>query len=200
MLTRLRSGLQQSPISQETGTTNRQAAVLLALTDHPSEPEIVLTKRAEHLNSHSGQVAFPGGKWDETDKSLMETALRESHEEIGLPPERVEVLASLPSAETRFGIHVTPFVGVVPKDLQLEPNYDELDAIFNVPVSYFLDDDNRSRTDIFEGSMGRFWAPVWHYEGFEIWGFTAGILANFLNQTLNAGLGEESQAPVKIFA
>ncbi len=200
MLERLRTGLEHQTISLETGKTNRQAAVLLAVTDHPSEPEIVLTRRARHMNSHSGQVAFPGGKWDETDNSLMETALRESHEEIGLHPHKVEVLASLPAARTRFGIDVTPYVGVVPHGVELKPNYDELDAIFNVPVSFFLDDANRSRTDIFEGGAGRFWAPVWHHQGFEIWGFTAGVLTAFLNETLDAGLGEESQAPVKIYA
>ncbi|MCV6625617.1 MAG: CoA pyrophosphatase [Cellvibrionaceae bacterium] len=199
MLKRLRDGLEQQPISQESGKTSRQAAVLLAVTDHPVEPEIVLTRRAEHMNSHSGQVAFPGGKWEAQDRSLMETALRESHEEIGLHPQKVEILASLPAAYTRMGIHVTPFVGVVPHNIELEPNYDELDAIFSVPVSYFLGEDSRTRTDVFNGDKGRYWAPVWHYEGYKIWGFTAGVLTAFLNDTLGAGITEESAAPVKVY-
>lgn len=199
MLERFRAGLREKPLLVEEGSHRKQAAVLVAITDHPTEPQVVLTKRSEHLSTHSGQVAFPGGKWDETDSSLMATALRESHEEIGLDPKYVEVLASMPSSMTRFGIEVTPFVGVVPQDAILEPNYGELDAIFHVPVSYFLEDANRSRTDIFQGKKDRFWAPVWHYQGFEIWGFTAGVLATLFNDTLSAGLAEESQAPINVY-
>lgn len=198
MLEKLINGLQHQTLREKSGERQNQAAVLIAVTDHPSEPEIVLTRRAQHLNSHGGQVAFPGGKWDDTDNNLLYTALRESQEEIGLNPDCVDVKASLPPAMTRFGIKVTPYIGIVPQDALLTPNYDELDAIFKVPVSFFLDHNSRSRTDVFKGEQ-HFWAPVWFYQGFEIWGFTAGILAEFFNRTLEADIQEKNPAPVKIY-
>jgi len=199
MLGKLINGLQDQVLREKSGERQNQAAVLIAVTDHPTEPEIVLTKRAEHLNTHSGQVAFPGGKWDNTDSNLLHTALRESEEEIGLDPGLVDIRASLPPVVSRFGIKVTPYVGIVPQEAHLTPNYDELDAIFKVPVSFFLDPSSRSRTDVFEGER-RFWAPVWHHQGFEIWGFTAGILAEFFNRTLAAGIEEKNPAPVKVYS
>ncbi|NIB43011.1 CoA pyrophosphatase [Pseudomaricurvus alkylphenolicus] len=196
MLARVRSFLAASPYpSPDPKDYDKRAAVLIALTDHDDDPRIVLTKRAEHLNSHSGQVSLPGGKWDVEDASLLQTALRESWEEVGLQPELVEVLGALPVVQTYQGVNVAPFVGVVPKDVELVPNYQELDAIFQVPVSFFLRDE-RVRTDIFNRSVGHAWSPAYHFEGFEIWGFTARLLASFLNEALGADIHKESRAPV----
>ncbi len=177
-----------------------QAAVLLAMTDDPINPEIILTQRAQHLSTHSGEVSFPGGKLDEEDSSLRETALRESWEEIGLDPMSVEVLGQLPSVLTRWKIEVTTIVGIVPANAPLTANLGEIDSIFKVPVKYFLAD-QRVRTDRFQRGHVDFWAPVYHYEGYEIWGFTAGILVNFVNQIYDAGIeADSSDAPVKIFS
>jgi len=177
-----------------------QAAVLLAMTDDPINPEIILTQRAQHLSTHSGEVSFPGGKLDEVDRSLRETALRESWEEIGLDPLSVEVLGQLPSVHTLWKYEVTTIVGIVPTNAPLTANLGEIDSIFKVPVKYFLTD-QRTRTDRFQRGDVDFWAPVYHYEGYEIWGFTAGILVNFLNQIYDAGIeADSSDAPVKIFS
>ena len=175
------------------------AAVLLAVTDDSDNPEVILTLRADHLSTHSGEVSFPGGKVDAIDTSLGETALRESHEEIGLDPSRVTVLGSMPSVLTRWKIDVTPIVGIVPADIELSPNFDEIDSIFRVPLHYLLRDE-RVRTDVFRRQHIEFWAPVYHYEGYEIWGFTAGILVEFLNKVFDAEIRiDSSNAPQKLF-
>jgi 8-oxo-dGTP pyrophosphatase MutT (NUDIX family) len=172
------------------------AAVLIAITDHPESPEVVLTRRATHLNSHSGEVSLPGGKWEPEDPSLMYTALRETEEEIGLPPAQVEVLGGLPVFQTWKGISVVPYVGIIPQGLTFTPNYDELDAIFQVPLSFFMED-RRVRTDIFQREVGHLWSPAYDYNGYEIWGFTARLLVNFLNDVYEWNIQRENPAPTK---
>lgn len=171
------------------------AAVLLALTDEP-DPQVILTLRSQQLSSHSGEVSLPGGRWDETDPSLEFTALRETHEEIGLPAEEVRILGPLWTRSTRWQVQVTPWLGVVPADAHLTPNPGELDAIFHVPLSFFLDDP-RIRTDRITIDQRRIYLPAYEYEGFEIWGFTAGVLTEFLVRVLNAPIGRRDDVPVR---
>ncbi|MGH1371086.1 MAG: CoA pyrophosphatase [Cellvibrionaceae bacterium] len=197
MLQQLRSYLAASSVQAPEATDlSKPAAVLIALTDSPDNPSIVLTRRSQHLSSHSGEVSLPGGKWDFEDGSLETTALREAHEEIGLDPGLVEVLGALPVFQTWQGVEVTPIVGVVPETLNLTPNLDELDAIFQVPVQFFLDD-QRLRTDIFERKIGHIWSPAYEFEGFEIWGFTARLLVNFIGEAFDAQIQRDNPAPVK---
>lgn len=173
-----------------------RAAVLLALTDIEDDPQVVLTKRAEHLSSHSGEVSLPGGKCDPEDSSFEQTALRETWEEIGLPPEQVEVLSPLHMIATRQGVPVAPYVGIVPAQAELIPNPDELDAIFHLPLSFLLAD-NRIRTDIYHRDGLTFWSPAYEFEGYEVWGFTARLLVEFANSFLDAGIGRRNSAPIK---
>lgn len=173
-----------------------RAAVLLALTDIEDDPRVLLTRRALHLSSHSGEVSLPGGKWDEQDDSLEQTALREAWEEIGLLPASVNVLSPLGVISTRQGVAVAPYVGIVPAGLDLKPNLDELDAIFQLPLSFLLGD-QRIRTDIYHRDNETFWSPAYEYEGFEIWGFTARLLVEFVNEMLDAGIERENPAPIK---
>ncbi|ARN76053.1 NUDIX hydrolase [Oceanicoccus sagamiensis] len=123
-----------------------EAGVLMAITADAEAadciPEIILTRRAAHLSLHPGEAAFPGGKQDPTDKSLLATALREAHEEVALKPQQVEYLGALDQRITRSGIRVSPFVGIVPADYILTPNQDELDCIYKVPLSFFSDASN----------------------------------------------------------
>ncbi|WP_439133379.1 CoA pyrophosphatase [Pseudomaricurvus sp.] len=172
------------------------AAVLIAITDHPDEPEVILTRRAAHLNNHSGEVSLPGGKWETQDQNLQETALRETEEEIGLPPEKVEVLGGLPVFQTWKGINVAPFVGVIPQGLTFTPNYDELDAIFQVPLKFFMED-RRVRTDVFQREIGHLWSPAYDFEGYEIWGFTARLLVNLLNDVYELEIQKDNPAPIR---
>lgn len=163
-----------------------QAGVLLPLTNEP-EPSIVLTRRSDRLRTHRGQVALPGGRRDERDASLLETALRESEEEIALPPDRVEVLGTLDQVVSRFGILVTPYVGLIPPGLKFQPNPDELESVFQVPVSFFLKDE-RKRTDVISFRGVTLHVPCWQFEQYEIWGLSAIILTNFINIAFDAGI------------
>ena len=161
----------------------REAAVLIPLTDNNDNPEVILTLRSEHLSSHSGQVAFPGGKQDEEDDDLLVTALRETHEEVGIAPEQVEVLSPLRPMETRFGVKVTPYVGVVAEEIELTLNYDEISSAFRVPLQFLLDTPVGVDEIEYEGHM--LYIPRWHYEGYDIWGVTAIILCHFLQVTFD---------------
>lgn len=167
-----------------------KASVLIALTDHPTEPEVILTRRSVHLSSHSGEVAFPGGKHDLTDPDLLFTALREAEEEVGLKPEQVEVIAPLGQVMSKNRLQVTPWVGIVPHDVRLQANPDELDAIFRVPLSYLMTDPRR-RTDAIRLTHVTHYVPAWEFEGYLIWGLTAYMLAELLN------VGFDAQIPMK---
>lgn len=171
------------------------AAVLLALTDQP-DPEVILTLRAEHLSSHSGEVSLPGGRWEEGDPSLEFTALRETEEEIGVPPEAVRVLGPLWKRSTRWEVEVTPWVGIVSPDVPMTPNPGELDAIFRVPLSFFLADP-RIRTDRITIDQRAIYLPAYQFDEYEIWGFTAGILTEFLTRILGARIEHSDDVPLR---
>jgi len=157
--------------------------VLVPIIAHPSGLTVLFTQRTAHLKAHSGQVSFPGGRAEPSDRSAEETALRESEEEIGLPRERVEVLARLPEYFTRTGFRVTPVVGVVQPPLGLAPDPREVEAVFEVPLAFLLDVRNHQRhTREFQGqTVGYYAMPYRTSEGERyIWGATAGMLVNLV--------------------
>lgn len=159
-----------------------QAGVLVAITDE-DEPKLILTRRADHLNTHSGEVAFAGGKRDDTDPDIVFTALREAHEEIQLPHENVRVLGKLDQVFSRFGYIVTPVVGLVSAQQEYVANPDELDAVFKVPLNFFLQNEP---DDYFQ--RGKFAIPTYHYEGFRIWGLTAMMIVELMNNHFDANI------------
>lgn len=163
------------------------AAILLALTRHQEDPKLILTKRAEHLSSHRGEVAFPGGKWEIGDQDLLMTALRETKEEIGLASNLIDIVASMPADFTRYHARVKPYIGLVPEGLSLQANPEELDAVFEVPVSFFLDQSNLTVAH-FVGPDYRLNMPCYIYQGYKIWGFSLMVLTNFLNSVLSANI------------
>lgn len=171
------------------------AAVLLALTNEP-DPNIILTLRSRELSTHSGEVSLPGGRWDRTDPSLEFTALRETEEEIGLPSDQIRLLGPLWPRTTRWQVHVTPWLGVISPDAVLVPNPGELEAIFRVPLSFFLTDP-RIRTDRITIDKRAVYLPAYHYQGYEIWGFTAGVLTEFLVKILGAPIGRRDDVPLR---
>lgn len=171
------------------------AAVLLALTDEP-DPQVILTRRAGHLSTHSGEVSLPGGRWDTTDPSLEYTALRETEEEIGLAADQVRLLSPLWTRTTRWQVQVTPWLGLVSPDAVLTPNPSELDAIFRVPLSFFLADP-RIRTDRVTIDRQYVYLPAYQYGEYEIWGFTAGVLTEFLVKVLGAPIGRRDDVPLR---
>lgn len=177
MLENLRERL-QAHRPRRVGLRLPEAAVLLPIVDRP-EPTLLFTRRADHLNTHSGQVAFPGGKREPQDADLLATALRESREEIALPPERVELLGRLSDVVSLHGLRVTPWVGLIPPDLPLTPDPSELDAIFEVPLSHFLED-QRTHTDVIRVDGRDYYVPSYRTDGHVIWGLSAMMLVELL--------------------
>lgn len=157
-----------------------QAAVLIPLLQAESELELIFTRRASHMSTHSGEVAFPGGKMDKEDPNLQWTALRESQEEINLDPKLVQVIGRSGSVVSRYGIEVTPFVGVITETPQLKANTQELDRIFSVPVDFLLDQGNL-QTDLWQLTNKTYQMPSFQYGEYHIWGLTAIMLVEFLN-------------------
>ncbi|MFN5999634.1 MAG: CoA pyrophosphatase [Paracoccaceae bacterium] len=153
----------------------RPAAVLVPVWLRPEGAGLILTKRSSHLKHHPGQIAFPGGKVDATDAGPMAAALREAQEEIGLPPDRVEILGALPVHETVTGFAVTPFVGLVRGAFDPTPEAGEVEEVFSVPLSHVL-------TPARFAIERRQWMGVWRryyavpYGPYYIWGATARIL------------------------
>jgi len=163
-----------------------QASVLLALTES-KEPELIFTLRSKKVSSHGGEVSFPGGMKEDKDRSLEETALRESHEEIGLDPTKVTIYGKINTLVSRFNVSVTPYVGSIPEGTILNEDSEEIDSIFKVPVSFFLED-KRLRNDPVKKDGEVFYVPAYKYDSYIIWGLTAMIIVNFLNLTLDAGI------------
>jgi len=159
-----------------------QAGVLVAITDE-AEPHLELTRRADHLSTHSGEVAFAGGKRDEGDPDIVYTALREAHEEINLASKHVNVIGELDQVVSRFGYVVTPIVGLIPADTTFIANLDELDAVFKVPLRFFLENEPH---DYFE--RGKISIPSYHFDGFRIWGLTAMMITEMMNNHLDANI------------
>lgn len=164
-----------------------EAGVLVPVTDNRANPELVFTLRSANLKTHRGQVSFPGGKRDLSDHSLQVTALRETHEEIGLPPDQVHIIAPLSQVMSRYGILVTPYVGVVPEDPALTANPAEIESIFRVPIEFLLED-RRERTDALNFLNYTYYVPCYRWERYEIWGLSAVILVDFLNAVYDAGI------------
>jgi 8-oxo-dGTP pyrophosphatase MutT (NUDIX family) len=152
------------------------AAVLVAITDRP-EPGLILTERAASLRKHAGQIAFPGGRVDASDADEIAGALREAEEEIGLPPHMVDIIGTSDRYHTFTGFDVVPVLGVIPPDLPLTPQADEVADWFELPLSYALDPANRVQHAVeFQGLERHYYEIMWNDR--RIWGITAAILAN----------------------
>jgi len=162
----------------------REAAVLVPLIERSRGIHVVLTKRAAHLKHHPGQIAFPGGKREETDASLKETALREAHEEIGLVPDNVEIFGKLPFHETVTHFRVTPIVGRIRNSFDPTPEMGEVEEVFEVPLSYLGNPENYMIEGRFWGGVKRRYYVI-PYGPHYIWGATARILRGFAER-LNA--------------
>lgn len=156
----------------------RQAAVLVALIPRPETgPAVLLTRRADHLHDHAGQISFPGGRLEPEDPDTIAAALREAEEEVGLGRDRVAVLGRLDTYITRTGFVVTPVVAWVTPPLALTPDPFEVAECFEVPLAFFLDPANHHRETVpFEGHDRSFF--VQRYKDYRIWGATAGMLVN----------------------
>ncbi|MDH5205608.1 MAG: CoA pyrophosphatase [Hylemonella sp.] len=156
------------------------AAVLVALIAR-AEPTLLLTQRTSHLADHSGQIAFPGGKIDETDADAIEAALREAQEEVGLAREHVRVLGRLPIYTTGSAFIVTPVVAWVQPGFTLQPNPDEVADVFEVPLQFLMNPAHHRRHGLTAEGLRREWFSMPYRDGEVeryIWGATAGMLRN----------------------
>ena len=156
----------------------RPAAVLVPVVNRDGELTVLFTKRTAHLHDHAGQISFPGGRAEHGDASLRETALRETAEEIGLAPERVEILGDLTEYTTVTGYRVTPVVGLVTPPFELELDDFEVAEVFEVPLAFLLDPANHQRNLVIHDGRERHYYAM-PYERHYIWGATAGMLMNF---------------------
>jgi 8-oxo-dGTP pyrophosphatase MutT (NUDIX family) len=158
----------------------RPAAVLVPVVDHP-QPSVLLTQRAQHLPDHAGQVSFPGGKIDAGDASPCESALREADEEIGLARTFVEPLGYLDLYMTTLGYRIVPVIARVAPGFALKLNTSEVDATFEVPLAFLMDQANVQRHSRDWQGMTRHYYAITFGERY-IWGVTAGILRNLYDR------------------
>ena len=162
------------------------AAVLLSIVAR-AEPAILFTQRTDTLSRHAGQVSFPGGRADEGDVSLVQTALRETKEETGIDPSFVTVAGFLDAYETGTGFAILPVVGLLTEGFALDPHAGEVAEIFEVPLAWLLDEANRETGEReWQGKPRRFHA--FRYNGHYIWGATAGMLLTLYRLCSDGGM------------
>ena len=165
----------EGDLAELRSSVSTEAAILAAVTDR-EEPGIILTVRREHLRTHAGQIAFPGGRLDAGEDAVT-AALREAHEEVLLDPQLVEVVGTIDPYRTVTGYRVTPVVGVVPPDLPLEAHEHEVADWFEAPLRYLLDPANQyQQTALFQGRERHYYEIIWN--GRRIWGATAAMIVN----------------------
>lgn len=172
---RLRTRLRTVPSKslEAPGLSLREAAVLAPLFWRGGEPWTYLTQRPMTLRKHPGQISFPGGGRDQADLTPLHTALRETHEELGIPPDRVDVLGMLGAMPTITAYWVTPFVGVVPADMPLAPNPVEIEAVLEAPLWRL----RREKRRLYEAERDAF---VWDEGRHVVWGATWRMLNQLL--------------------
>jgi 8-oxo-dGTP pyrophosphatase MutT (NUDIX family) len=153
------------------------AAVLVPLVMRETGLTVLLTQRTAHLRDHAGQISFPGGRCETMDASPEATALREAQEEVGLDPAQVEILGRLPEYRTGTAFSITPVVALVSPPLNLKLDDFEVAEAFEPPLGFLLDRNNHRRHKIeYQGAWREYYAMPW--EGYYIWGATAGMLVS----------------------
>ncbi|MFP1748669.1 CoA pyrophosphatase [Lonsdalea quercina] len=174
----------QAPEATPSSRFLRQAAVLVPMIRR-REPTLLLTRRAANLRTHAGQVAFPGGAADPEDRSLIATALREAYEEVAIPSSRVQVLGTLPSQDSVSGFQVTPVIGLLPPDLTLKAQADEVAAVFEMPLreAFAL---HRYHSLEFERENRQHRVYLRSYQHQWVWGLTATIIRQLALQVADS--------------
>ncbi|GIU66897.1 CoA pyrophosphatase [Candidatus Phycosocius spiralis] len=157
------------------GWALKEASVLVPLIARHSGLSLVLTRRSDAMPTHSGQIAFPGGKRQDEDRDAIATALREAHEEIGLDPAQVKVIGVSDPYETGTQFRVTPIVGIISEEARFVPDPREVDCIFEIPFAFLMNPDNHHHVEgQYNGQTRQFFAIP--YQDYYIWGATAGML------------------------
>lgn len=175
------------------------AAVLIPIVlrgPDGQHPHVLLTQRTQHLSSHAGQIAFPGGKVDAEDVSVEHAALREAQEEVGLSEQYIQVIGTLPSYITGTAFHITPVVGLVDPNISITPNPHEVDDVFEVPLAFLMNPENHRLHEFEREGVVRQWYSMRYEESKPIgsgeikerliWGATAGMIRNLYRFLLAA--------------
>lgn len=173
----LPAGSEQWPVSMREKLTETltPAGVLIPVTRTAASLSVLLTQRSAELKHHAGQVSFPGGRMEEHDKDVRITALRETHEEIGIEPHHVSVIGYLGAMPTITGYAVTPVVGLVSDAAELVIDHTEVEFVFEVPLAFLLDE--RNDRQVVREYQGRSYPMVeFHYGDQRIWGATAQMI------------------------
>ena len=186
MLDSIKQKLEQINLTDPTKYKKAGVLILLIKDNDDEEYKILFTKRSEQLKTHSGEVSFPGGKWEEGDSNLYQTALRESNEEINLDMKNVTKLGPLNFLLSRHKIEVNPFVGYLNQLQDFKGNF-EIDEIFTVPISFLMNEENIEYKEFNRKDL-KVYIPSWVYNGNRIWGLTAMIAADFLNICFEANI------------
>ena len=174
----------------------KAAAVLILVIDRSAGPMVLFTQRTAHLTDHAGQICFPGGRVEEHDPTVEQTALRETGEETGLDVSRITVLGSIPRYTTGTGYLITPVVGWLEPPVDYRPDPTEVEECFEVPLDFLIQPANhRLESAMYKGRMREYYAIPFGRR--YIWGATAGMLVTFTRVLSNAR-GMLFQPPVKI--
>jgi 8-oxo-dGTP pyrophosphatase MutT (NUDIX family) len=169
-------------LGSESAEPPKPAAVLLPLVRRDEQLGVLLTHRARHLHDHAGQISFPGGRIEPSDRGAVEAALREAAEETGLDVERIELLGTLPNYLTVTRFDVTPVVGMIVAPIALRLDASEVEDAFEVPLSFLMDTRNHQRRVVSSRGERRFVYAIPYHDGLRermIWGVTAAIVRNF---------------------
>jgi len=153
----------------------RPAGVLVPIIERADSLSVLLTQRSAALRLHAGQVSFPGGRMEDADQDIMTTALRETHEEVGIAPDWVEIVGYLPPSPTVTGYSVTPVIGLLPGNVKVTIDPGEVEAAFEVPLEFLMDSSNEQHSmRTYEGVE----MPIveFHHAGRRVWGATAMML------------------------
>lgn len=170
-----------------TDTTVRRAAVLLPMYEERGETYVLFTRRTDTVEHHKGQISLPGGAEDPGDSGPLETALRETEEELGIPPDQVEVLGILDDVYTVVsGFVITPFVGTIPQPVPLRVNPHEIAEVLSVPLATFRDP-SRLRVEEREREGERMQVYFYYHGRHEIWGATGRIMKSFVDAVFGEG-------------
>jgi len=165
----------------------KPAAVLIPLVDRTGGMTVLLTKRAQHLKTHSGQVSFPGGKCEPEDADAMTTALRETEEEVGIAQSHIKILGAMEDYETVTGYVITPVVGIISPDYRLFLDEGEVEEAFELPLDYILNEENHELQSRVWNEQERHYYVLMN-DKHHVWGATAAMLVRFaklVNGTLS---------------
>ena len=158
-----------------------ESSVIVPLLTIDDEIFLLLTVRSSNLRSHAGEICFPGGVRDEKDESLIDTALRETHEEVGIPKDKIKILGYLKSVPTLTGFIITPIVGLLDADTVIKSNNSEVETYFSAPLSFFLNEKNKTVNSY---KIKQINIPVFEYtyKNYRIWGATAAIISSLCSK------------------